>query len=205
MIAKLKNLAWLVGAIVAVFTVVTSGFWFWVSKNSWISTSLDDKGYYRHCLDFSFKNVKIAGSIITNYVPYNFRERANRDNTGLYVPAAVTFEEEFFGDNRLAEIDELRISQRISIFEGWPIINHIPDMDFKDAVGQLLGTVSFTFWPINIEEFSIENLTDLASLKDVTIEYEVLADFKSSRTVSIERKRFLRSIPQSVDERCPLY
>lgn len=183
---KLKALAWIIGTALAVIAFSSYGLWFWISKSSWVSTSWAPEGIYTHCLDFKFRRVTIGGSIVTNFVPHGAKRTVGLYGNGYgVILAAVTFEQEFFTE-RLAQIDKLRATEYISIFEGFPIANHIPDMDFKDENGNLLGTVSFTLWPDKI----------------TTLVDRMVANFKSTKDISIEQKVFIRSVKKTEDERC---
>ena len=181
---KAQNVVWIIGICAAAFVFITYGIWFWVSKNSWISTSEATGGIFIHCLDFKFEHTKVSGSMVTRFEPIK-RAHVDRNDFPL-VLAAATWEGEFFGDYWGNIGDELRASKRISIFEGVPIGNHIPDMNFKDKDGNLLGTVSFTLWP--------DKITALVD--------RMVANFKSTNDISIEQKIFMRSVKKTEDERC---
>ena len=45
---KVRNVVWIIGIFFTVIASFTYGLWFWVSKNSWISTSTAAAGVYIH-------------------------------------------------------------------------------------------------------------------------------------------------------------
>ncbi len=186
-IAKtIKNIGAIVGAIAAVLAAITYSTWFWVSKNSWVSTSIEIGGTYTHCLDFRFKHTTIAGSMIAQFeqsIP-GVSSIVDQTNPTVFLVAAIGEGGVF--DNQLALVDELRTFTNFSIFEGVTILNHVPDMDYWGEDEKIVGTVSFTLW-----------WDEVAILPNV-----ILADFKSLLESDIERKKFVRADSKSQDERC---
>ena len=184
---KVRNVVWIIGIFFTVIASFTYGLWFWVSKNSWISTSTAAAGVYIHCLDFKFEHTKISGAIVTRFEPFETRRLTHPDRNNFpLVLAAVSWEGEFYYDYWAHIDDELLAYKVISIFEGIPIVNHIPDMDVKDKDGILFGTVSFTLWPGKI----------------MTWPDRMSADFKSTKDMSIKLKEYYRSDKKTEDERC---